>query len=348
MIDTCSMYRKSDWQSVDGYCEYIKGREDWDFWISLLKRGGKVVRLPIFGLNYRIRRNSKRVTDRSFKRSIIGILNKRHKAFFYRELGGKLHYRRTWSRLFNFFIHLMKPERIVVNQAYDTFDEFVYSLPERFSSEGTTIHARRNVLKNFEEKGTKIVVKSFQIPNPFNRFIYGNFRESKACRSYNYALRLIGLGFGTPAPIGIYEQKWLFLFSRSYYACLQSDCHYRFSDLITNPDFPNRNDILKALGRFTAMLHEKGIRHQDYSEGNILFQQREDQIDIEIIDLNRIKFEKVDLENGCRNFERINIEPSSLKVMAEEYALARGFNPQECIGNILKMRWKKHLRNTSS
>jgi len=347
MLYVSGIFRKLDFDKTDGFCPEIKGPEDWDFWISLLKRGGEVIRIPEVCLYYRVHADSKRLASKRLKKQAIGILNKRHKAFFYRELGGKLHYRRTWSRLFNFFIHLMKPERIVVNQAYDTFDEFVYSLPERFSSEGTTIHARRNVLKIFEEKGTKIVVKSFQIPNPFNRFIYGNFRESKACRSYNYALRLIGLGFGTPAPIGIYEQKWLFLFSRSYYACLQSDCHYRFSDLITNPDFPDRNDILKAIGRFTAMLHEKGIRHQDYSEGNILFRQREDQIDIEIIDLNRIKFGKVDLENGCRNFERLNIEPSSLKIMAAEYALARGFDPQECIGNILKMRWKKHLTNTS-
>jgi tRNA A-37 threonylcarbamoyl transferase component Bud32 len=192
------------------------------------------------------------------------------------------------------------------------------------------------------------VVKSFQIPNLANRFIYGNFRDSKACRSYKYALHLLESGIGTPTPIGFYEQKCVFLFTKSYYACLQSECKYQFTDLIADIHFPDRNDILKAIGRFTALLHEKGIRHQDYSAGNILFQVKEDTIDIEIIDLNRIRFGKVDLESGCRNFERLNIDPASLEIMAKEYALARGFDPQICRDNILKMRWKKHRNNNLS
>lgn len=342
MIDTCAMYRRSDWVLAGGYCEYIKGREDWDFWISLLKRGGEVVCLPSIGLEYRIRGNSKRIKDRYFKRDIIRVLNKRHKAFFYRELGGKLHYRRTWSRLFNFFIHFEKPERVVVNPAYESLDEFVYNIPELFEQEGETIHSLRNTIKTFETNGTKIVVKSFHKPNFINRLIYGNFRASKAQRSYDYAHRLIAAGIGTPTPIGFYEQRCTFFFSKSYYACLQSDCTYQFSDLVKNTNFPDRKGILKAIGRFTAELHEKGIWHRDYSEGNILFQVKKDKIEIEIIDLNRLGFGNVELENGCRNFERLNIDAKSLEIMAREYAIARGFDPQVCINNILKMRWRKH------
>jgi len=344
MIDTCAMYRKSDWELVDGYCEYIYGREDWDFWISVLKRGGEFVRLPIVGLKYRIRNNSKRVTDRTFKRSIIDILNKRHKAFFYRELGGKLHYRRTWSRLFNFFLHFLRPESIVVNNNFENLDEFVYNIPELFKNEGNTIHSLRNTLKIFEYKGYKIIVKSFHKPNLINRFIYGNFRDSKARRSYDYAQKLIGLGVGTPTPIGYYEQKCVFLFSKSYYASLQSACTHKFTELINDPEFPERNKVLKAIGNFTAIIHEKGILHRDYSAGNILFQQKDNKIEIEIIDLNRIEFGTVDLEKGCRNFERLNIDPKSLEIMAREYAFGRGFEPQVCIDNILRMRWKKHQK----
>jgi len=342
MIDTCAMFRKSDWELAGGYCEYIKGREDWDFWISVLKRGGDVVCLPIIGLKYRIRNNSKRISDRLFKRNIIGILNTRHKAFFYRQLGGKLHYRRTWSRLFNFFIRLIKPERIVVNPAYELFDEFVYNIPEKFEQEGKTIHSLRNTIKTFDHNGRKIVVKSFHKPNFINKLIYGTFRASKAQRSYDYAQKLIALGIGTPAPIGYYEQKYGCFFSKSYYACLQSECTNQFSDLIKDAEFPNRKDILKAIGRFTAELHEKGIWHRDYSEGNILFQMNDANINIEIIDLNRIEFGKLDLEKGCRNFERLNTDAKSLEIMAKEYANVRAFDPQTCIENILKMRWRKH------
>ena len=80
-----------------GYCESIIAREDWEFWISVLKNGGKVVRLPEIGLYYRVRKQSKRVTDRDLKRHVIDTLNRRHPEFFERELGGPLRYHRSWS-----------------------------------------------------------------------------------------------------------------------------------------------------------------------------------------------------------------------------------------------------------
>ena len=342
MIDTCAMYRKSDWEFVGGYCENILGREDWEFWIALLKRDGEVVNLPFVGLKYRIRNNSKRITDRNHKRKVIEILNTRHKAFFYRELGGKLHYRRTWSRLFNFFIQLIKQDHIVVNPEFKYLDEFVYSIPGIFENEGISIYTGRNKIKLFEEKGYKIIIKSFRKPIFINRIIYGIFRVSKTRRSYDYAKRLINLGIGTPHPIGYFEQRTAFLFSKSFYASLQSKCNNTFNDLIKNPKFPERNEILKAIGRFTAELHEKGILHRDYSAGNILFEQKNNKIEIEILDLNRMDFGIVGLEKGCKNFERLNIDSESLTLMAKEYAAVRGFNQNLCIENMLKMRWSKH------
>ena len=104
LINNCSMYRKNDWEKAGGYCEQLRGREDWDFWISMLKDGGKVHRLPITGLYYRIRKNSKRVLARKWKKELIDTLNERHAAFFQKQLGGKLRYFREMSRFINFFI----------------------------------------------------------------------------------------------------------------------------------------------------------------------------------------------------------------------------------------------------
>jgi glycosyltransferase involved in cell wall biosynthesis len=345
MIYVSGMYRKSDYEKTDGYCPAMKGREDWDFWISMLKTGGDVVRLTEKCLYYRIHNDSNHLATRSMKKQLIDVLNSRHKAFFYRELGGKLHYNRTWSRLFNFFIQLAKPERFQVNPSFIELEEFVYSLPERFEKEGNTIHAGRNTIKVFEEKGEKIVVKSFRKPIFVNQIIYGIFRASKARRSYEYAQKLLQLGIGTPQPIGYYEQRNFCLFSTSYYISFQSECDADFRDLINNSNFANRNHILKAIARFTAQLHEKGIWHRDYSAGNILFRQKGGEIQIEILDLNRMDFGKIDLERGCRNFERLNIDEDSLQLMATEYAAARGFDKQTCIDLILQMRWSKHQKN---
>ena len=75
IIDTCAMFRKSDWTRVGGYCNEIKTREDWAFWISILKDGGKVVRLPEIEFFYRVRATSKRATNRHLKFDVIDILN---------------------------------------------------------------------------------------------------------------------------------------------------------------------------------------------------------------------------------------------------------------------------------
>lgn len=59
MIFCTAMFKKEDWVSVNGYDENMKfGWEDWEFWISILKNGGEVKRLPLVGFFYRIRSTS--------------------------------------------------------------------------------------------------------------------------------------------------------------------------------------------------------------------------------------------------------------------------------------------------
>lgn len=103
LIHNSSMFRKSDWEKAGGYCEDLRGREDWDFWISMLKDGAKLHKLSMVGLHYRIRKNSKRVRARKWKREIIDKLNERHPEFFRKHLGGPLRYFREMSRFINLF-----------------------------------------------------------------------------------------------------------------------------------------------------------------------------------------------------------------------------------------------------
>src|SRR5690606_8034064 len=101
ILHVSALYRKSDWKEAGGYCPEMKGREDWDFWISMLKTGGEVVRLPLIGYQYRIRPNSKRIQTRKLKKQINDLLNARHADFFKRVLGGPLRIHRTWSKPYN-------------------------------------------------------------------------------------------------------------------------------------------------------------------------------------------------------------------------------------------------------
>lgn len=336
MMDTCAVYRKSDWERVGGYCKEIIAREDWEFWISVLKDGGKVLRLPQVGLYYRIRSGSKRVSDRALKKHVIDVLNKRHPEFFLRELGGPLRYQRSWSRVLNAFSRLVHPCKLVVNPAFKRFGSLVCSLPVLFDCEGIPLYKGRNELKIFERDGTKLVVKSYQIPHLLNRIIYGTFRSSKAERAYRYAELLNKIGVCSPAPVGYYFVKTGFLFGHSYFVSLKSECPYSYRDFAKS-SFARQDDILRAIARVTATLHEHGILHKDYSAGNILFKENTDgEIHVEIIDLNRMRFGKVSMEEGCRNFERLPGSAEMIAVMADEYARCRGFEADKCRELIMK------------
>lgn len=336
IMDTCALYRKKEWERVGGYCENIIAREDWEFWIAVLKDGGKVVRLPEIGLHYRIRNVSKRVTDRSLKRHVVETLNARHPEFFERELGGPLHYRRSWSVLLNRIYRLFHPRKIYVASDFCTLTDYAKALPALFKyNYGTVIYKGRNELREMDWYGTKVVVKSFRVPNLINRIAYGVFRSSKAQRSFEYAEMLRREGIGSPAPVAYYTERNGLLFTHSYYACLKSECPYSYVNLMRG-DFPGQEEILRAIARTTAALHEKGYLHKDYSRGNILFRRTDKGVEVEIIDLNRIRFRTVDMEEGCRSFERLPGTPEMFAILADEYAKARGFDANECLKLILK------------
>ena len=57
----CSMFRKSAWQEVGGYHDYMKnGWEDWDFWLSLIERGLQIDSLNnTLGFCYRTKKESR-------------------------------------------------------------------------------------------------------------------------------------------------------------------------------------------------------------------------------------------------------------------------------------------------
>lgn len=330
MIPICSLYYKSDWERAGGYAREITAREDWAFWIAVLKDGGKVVTLSRLSLYYRVRSGSKRVTDRLQKNRVIDYLNKSYPEFFESELGGPLRYKRTWSKLINKADRLFHPRVTFVNDAYKDFAYFVKALPVHFrNGNGTVIYKGRNELREMNYKGKDLVIKSFRTPNLVNRIVYGLFRSSKAQRSYEYAEMLQKSGIGTPQPVGYYTERTGLLFTRSYYVSLKSECPYTYYDLIKK-EFPNQERILRAIARTTAAMHEHGYLHKDYSRGNILFKETEQEVKVEIIDLNRIRFKEIGMEEGCKNFERLPGKDEWWKIMAETYAQERGFDAASC------------------
>lgn len=345
IIDTCALYRKVDWERVNGYCQDVKTREDWVFWISILKDGGKVVRLPEIEFYYRVRATSKRATNRHLKFDVIDVLNRLHPEFFERELGGPLRYRRSWSKVINYIYRIIHLRKVRISSEYKFLEYWIKSLPVRWSNkEGKVIHSRRNELREMNFCGVDMVVKAFAVPNLINRLVYGIFRRSKAERSFRYALKLNELGIKTPQPIAYYTERCGLFFSKSYYISRKSLCRYTFYDVINNAEIEYRNLYLKTVGQMTARMHELGIYPLDYSGGNILLDVIDGNVIFELVDLNRMSFGRIDIEKGCKGFERLNVEPEALDIMAKEYARERGFDASKCMDLVKKYRWIKHQK----
>jgi hypothetical protein len=107
MIFSAAFFWKKDAEAVGGFSEDMKmGREDWEFWIKMLKNGGEVVQLPFVGFYYRLTATSKRKKTGTSqkKRDRIDYLNKKHKDFFEKELLGPLRYQRTLSKPYNIIL----------------------------------------------------------------------------------------------------------------------------------------------------------------------------------------------------------------------------------------------------
>ena len=220
---------------------------------------------------------------------------------------------------------------LVVHPSFEELSDFMLSLPQRFEQhEGVLIHDGRNKLCRLTYGGRDFVVKSFRRPIFVNRMVYGLLRPSKALRSYRNALKLEAIGVGTPQAVGYLNIRSGLLFDRSYFVTLASACTHRYEELLLR-HFDCQTEVLKAVARTTARLHEHHMAHLDYGRANILFEPLPDgSVKVEIVDLNRMYFGPLDMKAGCKNLERLPASPAMHRILADEYARVRGFDPQQC------------------
>ena len=221
-------------------------------------------------------------------------------------------------------------ENFVVHPDYTHLSPNLRKVLSDFSKNGEYVtQGGRNEIKKIELEGVALNIKKFKTPNAFQALVYEYLRKSKAKRSYEYALKLIGFGIKTPLPIA-YLEMFSGGLKESFYVSEQVDYDFDFRKLIHHPKFKNRDEILRQFTRFTFKLHENGVNFLDHSPGNtLIIESGEDEYEFYLIDLNRMSFETINFEKRMHNFRRLWLSKRMIKVMAEEYAKLYGKSVEE-------------------
>ncbi|MDR1739557.1 MAG: lipopolysaccharide kinase InaA family protein [Bacteroidales bacterium] len=235
--------------------------------------------------------------------------------------------------------------KVVINPEFSVLKEFIYNIPQNFDKGGKTIYKARNEIKVFEVNGIEVNVKKYCIPHFLNRFVYAYIRKSKAERAYKHALQLLKKGIVTPTPIAYILQKKYGLLNNSYFVSLQSPLSRRFNEFAENPnDIYCKEHIVEAVAKYIAKMHENNILHLDLSIGNILFEDTAKEVLFSIVDLNRMRFKKINQELGCKNFQRLRGSDEFFRILGKSYAKARAFDEEKCVSDILRYN-AKHIES---
>ena len=228
--------------------------------------------------------------------------------------------------------------KLVVQSQFIDKQKEIETLLSHFNEQGTLlVKGSRNTIKIFRLNDQLLNIKAFKKPNLLNSFVYRFIRDSKAKRSYNYALRLLNSNIGTPQPIAFAEFNNGIGLGKSFYVCEHIVTEYTYRDLVQNPDLENHEAILRAFTVFCYKLHEAGVEFKDHSPGNTLIKINADNsYSFYLVDLNRMQFHtEMSLEQRMYNLRRLTPKKEMIAVMANEYAKLYRQKSEQEIFNLL-------------
>lgn len=92
-IFAAALFRRADWEDAGGYSDLFRGGwEDYDFWLSLIGRGRRVVRLPEALFYYRqLAGSMARGMDDAYRVKAFRLLFERHRKLYESHIGEALH-----------------------------------------------------------------------------------------------------------------------------------------------------------------------------------------------------------------------------------------------------------------
>ncbi len=215
--------------------------------------------------------------------------------------------------------------KTVINPSYSHLKSFIENIEHYFQQSNDILYDERNQIRSVRYEGNEYVVKSFKVPNIINRFAYRYFRASKAKRSFEYSLK-IGQEF-CPEAIAYIEEYENTLLTKSYYISKRYNYDFTIRPVLLNKEFDKeiRRVVLKDFAGFSYELHQNNILHRDYSYGNILIKKSDSsdsksQYQFKIIDVNRMQFKTLTLDDRLNNFARLSADDEAMDIIISRYA----------------------------
>lgn len=226
---------------------------------------------------------------------------------------------RKGKRIIHPLYQNQREELIQLIEAYDELTTYIFK-------------GNRNTIKGATlSTGQQVAIKSFKIPNEFNKRVYKFFRKPKGLRSFEHAEKLKELGVANPQAVAYFEFSTTTTIRETYYIAEFVDTEITYRDLITQKNYPDRDVILEAFVRFSYNLHEKGIQFLDHSPGNTLIEKQQDgTYKFYLVDINRMKFnQNLSFANRMKNLAHLTTNIHDIEKMAEHYALLIGRSSKE-------------------
>ena len=243
-----------------------------------------------------------------------------------------------------------KPRYVSYSIAAD-YTDLVANVESYLREAKDTLVDSRNTVKIISYKQQQFVIKSFRKPTLFMRVAYVYFRPSKAKRSFLYAQKLLEQNIATPTPIAYREDFSHGVLTNSYYISEYLSHEKLIYDLFNYCDknLQKHATTLKEFATFTYKLHSHNIFHNDYTSKNILLLSQTEGYQFALVDLNRLRFRNRSILGRAKNISSVWGNFSVLDLIAAEYAILAGYNPETLIKLVHFWKaisyWKGAIKN---
>ena len=239
---------------------------------------------------------------------------------------------------------------LTISPKYKHLSAFIADVPRLMLTQGATVYEARNLIKVLRAPdGTLLNVKRYHRPSPLNALVYSTcLRKPKGRRAFDYPPRLLAAGIETPEAVAYIEERRFGIIGYSYFISIQCAYRHRLYDVLDMKP-GDYTPLAEALGRMTARMHEAGILHRDFSPGNVLWDRAADgSFRFSVVDINRMRFGRVTLAEGCAGFARLWGPADFFRTLALSYAKERSMDADRCVELTLGCRrrfWTKYLKH---